>query len=107
MTECVVDSPVIKSHREWRKVAKKMRRKKIRQKLAEERNRERELREKSPTYLTELAKKKLLEEYELELEEKEREENNAKWLKAEEEAQKLWREQERGRGTEGNGYEEN
>lgn len=95
MTECVVDASVFKSHRDWRKHAKKMRRKKTRQKLAEERNKQRELREKSPTFLTELAKKKLLEEYELELEEKKREEDHAKWIKAEEEAQKLWREQER------------
>ncbi|KAL0273554.1 UNVERIFIED_CONTAM: hypothetical protein PYX00_006191 [Menopon gallinae] len=91
----MTDIPATRTHREWRRMAKKMRRKRIRQRLAEVRNAEQRKREKSPTYLTELAKKKLLEEYELEEYEKERKERHEKWLKAEEEAQRLWREQQR------------
>ncbi|KAK6619029.1 hypothetical protein RUM44_003411 [Polyplax serrata] len=83
------------SHKEWRRAAKKARRKKIRQSLAELRKtREKEL-ENSPSYRLQLEKERLLEEYELEREAKEREERYLKWLEDEKEAQKRWNEEQR------------
>lgn len=83
------------SHKEWRKIAKKLRRKKIRQHLAELRKAELKLLESSPSYQLQLEKQRLFEEYEAEKEAKEREEAHEKWLKEEERAQKQWREEQR------------
>lgn len=83
------------SHREWRREAKKARRKRIRQQLAEFRKNQQKQLENSPSHKLQLEKERLLEEYELEKEAKEREERHLKWLEEEEKAQRKWREEQR------------
>lgn len=91
----MTDSSTKLSHKDWRKAAKKARRKRIRQKLAEIRNIQEKLKESSPRYQLQLQKETLLTEFELEKEIKEREERHKKWLEDEEKAQRIWREEEK------------
>lgn len=88
--------PLAFSHKEWRKCAKKARRKRIRQSRARERDKklaEEESRKlKDPTHLTWLAEQRALELFQEEEEEIQRQENHRKWLEAEQEAQTAFRE---------------
>ncbi|KAF5277691.1 hypothetical protein FQR65_LT03671 [Abscondita terminalis] len=81
-------------HKEWRKLAKKARRKRIRQKIArelhDEKEKERLRREVSPTYLKWLDEQKQLEQFEKEEEARIAVEKEAEWLEAERKAQEQW-----------------
>lgn len=86
------------SHRKWRAVAKKMRRKKIRQKFAQERDRilhkEQERKENSPRYQVWLSEQKALELFAEEEEARLSAERHAEWELEEARAQKVWRERQ-------------
>nr|XP_022918721.1 U2 small nuclear ribonucleoprotein auxiliary factor 35 kDa subunit-related protein 2 [Onthophagus taurus] len=81
-------------HAEWRKLVKKLRRKRIRSVRAQERDAieeaERVRREKSPTYQAWLEEQKVLEEHRVQEEERLKKEENEKWLRAEAEGKKKW-----------------
>ncbi|EFA02987.2 U2 small nuclear ribonucleoprotein auxiliary factor 35 kDa subunit-related protein 2 [Tribolium castaneum] len=83
-------------HEKWRKVAKRARRKRIRQSLAkirhEKEEEEQRRREQSPTYLQLLQKYEEEEAFQEEEEARLRAEAEQRWLKIEEEAQRQWRE---------------
>ncbi|XP_055838793.1 U2 small nuclear ribonucleoprotein auxiliary factor 35 kDa subunit-related protein 2 [Episyrphus balteatus] len=88
-----------KKHKEWRKQVKKLRRKKIRQKLAEERNKlaaeEESSRLNDPNYLKWLQDQEELENLQREHEEQRRQEQEKLWLRRELVAQKQFREQQK------------
>ncbi|XP_063934696.1 U2 small nuclear ribonucleoprotein auxiliary factor 35 kDa subunit-related protein 2-like [Zophobas morio] len=83
-------------HAEWRKDAKKARRKRIRQSIAKNKHdleeKERQQREQSPTYIQLLQKHEQEEAFQKEEEARLRLKAEQRWLKIEEEAQKQWRE---------------
>ncbi|XP_034947608.1 U2 small nuclear ribonucleoprotein auxiliary factor 35 kDa subunit-related protein 2 [Chelonus insularis] len=81
------------SHKEWRRIAKKERRRRIRRKIAQERDadedRLRATLEKSADYLNWVEEQERLNE---EKEKKEHEENERRWIEAELKAQQEWKE---------------
>ncbi|KAJ8920624.1 hypothetical protein NQ315_004763 [Exocentrus adspersus] len=83
-------------HSEWRKLAKKARRKRIRQAKAKLRDlleeEERAKREKSPNYKIWLEQQERIEEFQAREEARLAVERDLQWRKAEEEAQKQWQE---------------
>nr|CAD7423478.1 unnamed protein product [Timema monikensis] len=85
-------------HKEWRAQAKKMRRKKIRQLKAQERDslleEERKMQENSPRYQAWEQEQQVLEEFEREEEERLNWERNVQWARDEEVAQRQWRERQ-------------
>ncbi|XP_069677048.1 U2 small nuclear ribonucleoprotein auxiliary factor 35 kDa subunit-related protein 2-like isoform X2 [Periplaneta americana] len=85
-------------HKKWRAIAKKMRRKRIRQTLAKTRDeilkREQERRENSPRYQAWLAEQAELEDFRREEELRLQQERQQQWERDEELAQQKWREQQ-------------
>ncbi|XP_075213508.1 uncharacterized protein LOC142319758 [Lycorma delicatula] len=85
-------------HKEWRKLAKKLRRKRIRSLKAEQRNeiirKEREEREKSPTHIAWLKEQEALEVFAQQEEQRLAEERQRLWEAEEAAAQRRWREQQ-------------
>nr|CAD7201648.1 unnamed protein product [Timema douglasi] len=85
-------------HKEWRAQAKKMRRKRIRQLKAQERDslleEERKMQENSPRYHAWEQEQQVLEEFEREEEERLNWERNVQWARDEEVAQRQWRERQ-------------
>ncbi|RZC43081.1 RRM 5 domain containing protein, partial [Asbolus verrucosus] len=83
-------------HTEWRKIAKKTRRKRIRQSVAKAKHdkeeEERKRREQSPSYREFLRKCEEEEAFQAQEEARLRHEAEQRWLKVEEEAQKQWQE---------------
>ncbi|XP_026481061.1 U2 small nuclear ribonucleoprotein auxiliary factor 35 kDa subunit-related protein 2-like [Ctenocephalides felis] len=83
-------------HKEWRKIAKKFRRKRLRQAFAKARDEEQEklqsLLEKDPKYIVWQTEQKALELFKKQEEERIRDEEHKKWLENELEAQKKWKE---------------
>ncbi|KAI4465509.1 u2 snrnp auxiliary factor small subunit [Holotrichia oblita] len=88
-------------HTEWRKLAKKARRKRIRQKLAQERCNieeevvryfilEQRLRENSPSYLLWAEEQRLLEEHQQVEEDRIAKEAHLRWVEVEQKAQEEW-----------------
>ncbi|KAK4880371.1 hypothetical protein RN001_008517 [Aquatica leii] len=81
-------------HKEWRKLAKKARRKRIRQKIAQQLHEEKETellkREQSPRYNAWLEEQIKLEEFEKQEQARIAAEQEAQWLKNEKEAQCQW-----------------
>ncbi|KAF2882225.1 hypothetical protein ILUMI_23948 [Ignelater luminosus] len=81
-------------HKEWRKLAKKARRKRIRQQLAKERCKneesERRRREQSPSYAVWLEEQTKAEEFRLQEEARIAAEQEEQWLNREKEAQEAW-----------------
>ncbi|RZF37420.1 hypothetical protein LSTR_LSTR011697 [Laodelphax striatellus] len=85
-------------HKEWRKIAKKMRRKRIRSEKAQERDKllalEEEARAKSPSHVQWLEEQAALEEFARQEEERLSRERHLKWEADELEAQQRWKEQQ-------------
>ncbi|XP_049784667.1 U2 small nuclear ribonucleoprotein auxiliary factor 35 kDa subunit-related protein 2 [Schistocerca cancellata] len=85
-------------HKLWRAHAKKMRRKRIRQRIAQERDallqKEQEEREKSPRYQTWKASQEELEKFQEEEEARLHQERHKTWEEDEAMAQKLWQERQ-------------
>ncbi|KDR21330.1 U2 small nuclear ribonucleoprotein auxiliary factor 35 kDa subunit-related protein 2 isoform X2 [Zootermopsis nevadensis] len=85
-------------HKVWRALAKKMRRKRIRQALAQKRDdllqKEQEKREKSPRYQAWLAEQNVLEEFRHEEESRLQTERDRQWERDEELAQRQWLERQ-------------
>lgn len=86
------------SHKIWRTQAKKMRRKRIRQKLAQERDeaikKELEIKNKCPRYQAWLSEQRALEIFAEEEEARLAAERHAAWVEEEERAQKAWKERQ-------------
>ncbi|XP_055917523.1 U2 small nuclear ribonucleoprotein auxiliary factor 35 kDa subunit-related protein 2 isoform X2 [Eupeodes corollae] len=87
-----------KKHKEWRKEVKKLRRQRIRQKLAEQRNKiaaeEESARSNDPDYIQWLREQEELEVLEREHEERQRQEQEELWLRRELLARKKFREEQ-------------
>lgn len=79
-------------HREWRKIAKRERRRRIRIKEAQERNPENNIDKLSEEYKMWIEQQKCLYEFELEEIKRQNEIENSKWLKADNLAVKQWNE---------------
>ncbi|KAG4065396.1 hypothetical protein HA402_002794 [Bradysia odoriphaga] len=80
-----------RSHKEWRKIAKKMRRKKCREKSAKERDRLLEMDKTTPSYRTWLAEQEALELAKEESAEHLRQETHRKWLEYDNLVQEQWK----------------
>ncbi|XP_065218398.1 U2 small nuclear ribonucleoprotein auxiliary factor 35 kDa subunit-related protein 2 isoform X1 [Planococcus citri] len=81
-------------HKEWRKIAKKMRRKRIRTLKAKERDKKLKAEQESPTFQAWLKKEEELEKFEAEEKERIRKEQNDLWLENERLAKERWEEQQ-------------